>query len=66
MGGNARLADAHHGMLTAKAFQRRAAAAGQAFIARLVGVVKIGAASALQKIARRGGLIAQLAGGPGK
>ena len=44
----------------------RAAAAGLALVARLVGVVEIRAARALQQIARRGRLVAQLARGAGE
>ena len=44
----------------------RAAAAGLAFVAGLVGVVEIRAARALQQIARGRRLVAQLAGGAGE
>ena len=48
-------------MLAAEAADRRAAAAGLAFVARLVGVVEVGAARALQQVAGGRGLVAQLA-----
>ena len=45
---------------------RRAAAAGLALVAGLGGVVEIRAARALQQVAGRGRLVAQLAGGAGE
>ena len=53
-------------MLAAEAADRRAAAAGLAFVARLVGVVEIGAARALEQVARGRRLVAQLARGAGE
>ena len=53
-------------MLPAEAADRRAAAAGLAFVAGLVGVVEIGAARALQQVAGGRRLVAQLAGGAGQ
>ena len=50
MGGYAGFTYAYHRVLTAKAFKRRAAAPGQALIAGLIGVVKIGAARALEQM----------------
>ena len=50
-------------MLAAEPADRRAAAAGLAFVARLVGVVEIRAACALKQIARGRRLVAQLARG---
>ena len=56
MGGYAGFTYAYHRVLTAKAFKRRAAAPGQALIAG-IGVVKIGAARALEQITCGGCLI---------
>ena len=66
MGGDAGLAAADHGVLAAVAADRRAAAARDALVARLVGVVEVGAARALQQVARGRRHVAQLAGGAGQ
>ena len=50
-------------MLAAEAADCGASAAGPAFVARLVSIVEIGAAGALQQITRRRRLVAQLARG---
>ena len=63
MGRDAGLAHAHHRMLAAEAADGRAAAAGLAFVAGLVGVVEIGATGALEQVARGRRLVAQLARG---
>lgn len=63
MGGDACLAHAHDRMLAAESTDCRAAATGLAFVARLVGVVEIGATGALEQIARGRRLVAQLARG---
>ncbi len=65
VGGDARLARADHGMQAAETADRGAAAAGLALVARLVGVVKIGTARALEQIARGRRLVAELARSPG-
>ena len=66
MGGDARIADAEHRMRTAEPFDSGAAAAGLAFVARLIGIVEIRAARTLQQVAGRGRLIAQLSGRAGE
>ena len=53
-------------MRPAEPADRRAAAAGIAFVARLIGVVEIRAARPLQQIAGGRRLVAQLAGSAGK
>ena len=58
--GDTRFARAHDREVAIEAVDRRAAAAGLAFVARLIGVVKIGAAGALEQIARGRRLVAQL------
>ena len=63
MRGDAGVAHAHDRMLAAEPADRGTAAAGLAFVARLVGVVEIGAAGALEQIARGRRLVAQLARG---
>ncbi len=55
--------DADHRMLAAEPADCRAAAAGLAFVARLVGVVEIRATGALEQIARGRRLVAQLTRG---
>jgi hypothetical protein len=59
-------AAADHRMLAADALQRTAAAAGLPLVARLVGVVEVGAAGALQQIAGGRRLVAQLARSAGE
>ena len=61
--GDARIARADDGVLSAEAAERGAAAAGHALVARQVGVVEVGAAGSLQQVAGRGCLVAQLPGG---
>ncbi len=63
---DAGIAAADHRMLAADAANRRAAAAGLAFVARLVGVVEIRTARALQQVAGGRRLVAQLAGRAGQ
>ena len=65
MRGDAGVARADDGVLPAEAADGRAAAARLPLVAGLVGVVEIGAARALQQVAGRGRLVAQLAGGAG-
>ena len=60
MCGDARVARADHGMLAAEAVERGAPATGLPFVARLIGVVEVGAACPLEQVAGRGGLVAQL------
>jgi hypothetical protein len=61
MGGDASVAHADDGMRTTEAADRRATTARLAFVARHVGVVEIGTASALQQVAGCGRHVAQLA-----
>ncbi|MNE86010.1 hypothetical protein D3C80_1830660 [compost metagenome] len=58
MRGDAGCTCADNGVLAAKTFKGGATAAGIAFIAGLIGVVKIGAAGALKQVTGGGGLIA--------
>ncbi len=60
MRGNARVADTHNRMLPRKAPNCAATAAGLALVARLIGVVEIGAARSLQQIAGRSRHVAEL------
>nr|GEU28231.1 hypothetical protein [Tanacetum cinerariifolium] len=61
MGGDARAARTDHRVLAIDATNGRASGARRALVARLVRVVEIRAARALQQVAGRGGLVAQLA-----
>ena len=64
VGSDARVTGTNDAQLTTKSGNGRAAAAGHAFIAELVGIVKIRAAGALQQIAGGGGFVAQLSRSP--
>ena len=61
IGRDAGIAAAHHRQLPRIAADRRASRTRPALVAGLVGVVEIGAAGALEQIARSGRLVAQLA-----
>ena len=65
VGGDAGSADADDGVLAAETVECGAAGAGGAFVAWLVGIVKVGAAGALEEIACGGGHVAELAAGSG-
>ena len=64
MRGDAGVARADHRVLPAEPADGGTAAAGLPFVARLVGVVEIRAAGALQEIARGRRLVAKLSRGP--
>src|SRR4051812_30671588 len=65
MSRDARVAHTDDRVLATEAADGRAAAAGDTFVAGLVGVVEVGATGTLEKVAAGGRHVAQLAGGAG-